>query len=698
MSKQKSSWGIEIGASGIKAIKLVASETGVDVENYAVIPYKQILSTPDVDGNESIRLALQELLSRNEFENSTVVASLAGALGVVRFATLPPVEPKRIPEIIKFEAAQQIPFSIEQAEWDYQVFRQADMPDVKVGVFAVAKDRMIEFMGNINASDIRLEALTLSPLAVFNAFSFDEKLAESPQCTAYIDIGTMSTDVIIVEDNIPWVRTFPIGGHHLTEALVKQLKISYSRAEEEKVELSTSKMGKQMLQAMRGVVLDLAQEISRSITYYQQLNRGSEIKRIIGVGATFKLPNLTKSLSQGLPAEIQRLEQFQRLEISGRHGSKLVQYSMEMATAYGLALQGLDIGRVQANLLPRQLMLERLWGGKKWWFAGMAGVMAASAAITGMSWFRAESDVINVSKDRALDKQIIEAQGYVDDMKKIVDEDPRAMSETLIRTKTYRDLYPRIMEDIGAALATIKPADILVSNEPDSVAIMALPPGQINRLYVRKIDLAYVPPQPVAGTAPTDVAGSFGLSQANPPFANPGAYKPSKIVVTIQGYSYLESSQASALIKDTIAKWLGDEQARLAGKLKDWKAYQQQNADDSNVPPNLKSQHDREMAQKYPDRPYLIGFDLNTLFYSETSQAKDAAASIVPAAPGKTGMTQIPLSDLLRERPVVGDGQTHDFRLTWEFVLLGPEDARKVLLAEGNQKKSRVPNAADKIK
>jgi len=44
----------------------------------------------------------------------------AGQSGLARFVKLPPVEEKKISEIVKFEAKQQIPFSLDEVVWDYQ--------------------------------------------------------------------------------------------------------------------------------------------------------------------------------------------------------------------------------------------------------------------------------------------------------------------------------------------------------------------------------------------------------------------------------------------------------------------------------------------------------------------------------------------------------------------------------------------------
>ena len=46
--------------------------------------------------------------------------SVPGQSGLARFIKLPPVEAKKIPDIVKYEARQQIPFALEDVVWDYQ--------------------------------------------------------------------------------------------------------------------------------------------------------------------------------------------------------------------------------------------------------------------------------------------------------------------------------------------------------------------------------------------------------------------------------------------------------------------------------------------------------------------------------------------------------------------------------------------------
>src|SRR5207247_1335307 len=116
--------------------------------DYDILPFKKVLTTPDINVDEAIQVNLDQFLSQHVVNRSSIIISVPGHMAFARFAKLPPVDPKKIPEIVKFEAVQQIPFPIEQVEWDYQVFSRADSPDVEVGIVAITKERVAQFLNN----------------------------------------------------------------------------------------------------------------------------------------------------------------------------------------------------------------------------------------------------------------------------------------------------------------------------------------------------------------------------------------------------------------------------------------------------------------------------------------------------------------------------------------------------------------------
>ncbi len=373
-------WGIEIGAGSIKGLKLEAAGDGVRVLDFIHVPHKAVLSTPGIDQNDALRVGLGAFASQVDLGNASVAISVPGHSAFARFAKLPPVEPKKVPDIVKFEAVQQIPFPIEQVEWDYQTFKSDDSPDIEVGIFAITRDRIMERLTMYEDVGITPDCVTLSPVAAYNALAFDLSFTEKTPGTIILDIGTTSTDLIIAEAGRVWIRTFPIGGHHFTEALVNAFQLSYPKAEKLKREAESSKHARHIFQAMRPIFGDLAQDVQRSIGYYQSLHKDAKLERLIGLGSTFRLPGLRKYLRQQVQMDVFRLEQFKRLSLEGPRAGEFQAQTLQFATAFGLALQGLGMATLEANLMPSTVIKTAMWQRKVKWFGIAAGVAVAAGA------------------------------------------------------------------------------------------------------------------------------------------------------------------------------------------------------------------------------------------------------------------------------------------------------------------------------
>ena len=493
MAKRNDSWGIEVGAHAIKAMRLVRAGKGVEVVDYDVLPFKQVLTTPDLNVDEVIQLGLDAFLAKHDVSKSNVVVSVPGHMAFARFAKLPPVEPKKIPDIVRFEAVQQIPFPIEEVEWDYQVFQQEDSPDVEVGIFAITKERVLSFLTNYRQVNLRVDALTLSPLAVYNAFAYENADEPPEEGTIYMDVGTSSTDVIIVEHGGIWLRTLPIGGNNFTEALVKAFKLSFSKAEKLKREAGTSKYARQIFQAMRPVFADLVQEMQRSLGYYQSMNRDAELTKLVGVGSTFRLPGLQKFLKQQLQMEVTRPDGYKRINVEGKQQADFAENALNMATAYGLALQGLGLETVSANILPQHILQQRMWRSKQPWIAAAAACIVAASGFAGARYFYEYSqwNSAHAETSRVVDPVLTRAQNYVNQVSQITEKsDPRLQIENLRRILDYRELWPKLLEDLSAAAANLDPQPETLA--PDYASLASIPPSERRRFYIQNIQVEYV--------------------------------------------------------------------------------------------------------------------------------------------------------------------------------------------------------------
>ncbi len=489
-----SAWGIEIGSCALKAVRLERNGDDVTLADFAYIAHKKVLSTPDVDSDEMIRLAIGQFMSQQpDMRQGPILISVPGNGAFARFAKLPPVEPKKVPDIVKFEAVQQIPFPIEEVEWDYETFTSEESPEVEVGIFAITKGAVQARLRLYSELGLGPDGINISPVAVYNAIQFDMNLTPTSPGTIVLDIGTASTDLIIAEGGRTWIRTFPIGGHNFTEALISSFKLTYSKAEKLKSEAQTSKYRRQILSAMRPVFADLAQDVQRSIGYYQSLHREANLTRLIGVGSTFKLPGLRKFLSQQVQMEISRLDEFKRLTV-GNH-PQFAEHILNSATAYGLALQGLGLAAIDVNLIPITVVRDRLWSEKTKWFGAAAALVVFGSMVAfarpmlDSSYANQPSEYLNEIKP-ILDK----AEGLKRDFDEItaateIDAKPMNIRGMI----TNRDVWPQIMADVSSMLAESKPQPELLSGDP--VVINTIPPGDRRLLELKSLDYSFVAPR-----------------------------------------------------------------------------------------------------------------------------------------------------------------------------------------------------------
>lgn len=545
MATSNACWGIEVGAGGIKAVKLVLDGEGVRVAEFAVMPHKRVLSTPELNQDDAIRLALGAFVNQYDLSKARVAVSVPGHAAFARFAKLPPVEPKQIPKIVRFEAEQQIPFSLDEVEWDFQTFRSPDSPDVEVGIFAATKERIRQQLQLYDDYGIVPDIVTLSPIAVYNAMAYDLVFDERTPGTVIVDVGTTSTDLIIAEAGRVWVRTFPLGGHNFTQEIVDKFSVSYPKAEKIKREVHKSKSARHVLQALRPIFSDLGQEIQRSIGYYQSLHSDSDLQRVIGVGATFELQGIRKALQQQVQLTVYTVEEFKRAKFDGADEATLGQSAGQLMTAYGLALQGLEYATLEANLMPAAVVREAVWRRKTPWFAAAAGLGLVAGAAMFIRPFMDQAAVDAYPQPPVIQQVLSRGESLKSEASGVVGS--QAVDRTLsnlVALADGREVYASLVNDVALMLEranTVAAGDASVTLDGPAV-------------HVQSLETQYT------GTADPNVDPYSGRSSQDTAPENP------QISVKLVGYT--DHPRASDFIVDSIDRWLRTNQERQGAPYK----------------------------------------------------------------------------------------------------------------------------------
>ena len=179
MAGTQAVWGIDVGRCALKAVKLrVAADGKVEIVAHEYVEHAKILSQPDADRHALIGAALEKFLSHNDTSKDQIVVSVPGQHTLARFTKLPPVAAKRIPDIVRYEADQQIPFDMDEVIWDYQTFQQEGLPDLEVGIFAMKRELIREHLLHFEQAGIEPIGVQSGPLAVYNMAHFDGLLGK----------------------------------------------------------------------------------------------------------------------------------------------------------------------------------------------------------------------------------------------------------------------------------------------------------------------------------------------------------------------------------------------------------------------------------------------------------------------------------------------------------------------------------------
>jgi len=526
MARAQVSWGLDIGTTSLKAVKLARAGDKVTIEGFDVVEHERFLSEPDVDKDGIVRASLAKFMERNAIRNDLLFIGVPGAQTFARFVKLPPVEPKKVPEIVKFEAIQQIPFPLEQVNWDYQTFQSPESPDVEVGIFAMKKELVAQVLANFQMVKLATAGVQMSPLAVFNAVEFDG-LTEG-KGTVVLDIGAEHTDLIFIDHGRLWLRTINIGGNNFTDALAKSFRLSFHKAEELKKTAATSKYARQVYQSMRPVFADLVTEIQRSIGFYNSSHRDSRLERVIGMGNPFKLPNLQKYLAQNLSMEVIRLESFKKATPEGKLAAGLNEHILGLPAAYGLALQGLDLAAIDTNLLPKEIARQMLWRKKNAWFIAaaallVAGVSTAAFKTVGIDaplFAREEAGDLYRQNKEAVERIGVLRKAY-SDISNTYEKDSEEV-RSFVNLSRDRAIWPNILHDILASLPQVAYAKTLESpNRHDHKEIV-----------IRSIAADY---STTLEALPAPSAGAAANTDKDALAAAAGATR--GFVVTIHGYT-----------------------------------------------------------------------------------------------------------------------------------------------------------------
>lgn len=370
-------WAIDVGHSALRAVKARRLADRVQVLSLEVVEYRQSLVSPGVDRDVQIQQAVHTFVARNDLRGCDVAVVVPAPSALVRFIQLPPVDRSAIPDIVQYEARQQIPFPLGEVCWDHAAIDRGFIPgeEVEVGIFALRRGIAFALLNCLRVGGVDPAVLQIPPVALFNFMNFER--APGREAVLVMDMGVENTHLLCMSGDTLWIRSLPIAGNTFTQAVQQALDISYEEAEQEKRNARKSPRAKEIAEAIRQPMSRFIEEVQRSLGYFRSLHPETRVTSMLALGEGFRLPGLARYLQEAAGLEIHGLSSLENFDLSqARNLKHFKQHAASFAAALGMAAQALGIsGTLDTTLLPPEVLRQRLLARKKPYVAAAAAVV-----------------------------------------------------------------------------------------------------------------------------------------------------------------------------------------------------------------------------------------------------------------------------------------------------------------------------------
>ena len=366
--------GLDIGSDSIKLVKLKKIKGKIELEKARVIELKDF---------GSIKQGVASLLKSEKISSCKAAISISGQSVFTRFVKLPKISQKKVEQIVKYEAQQQIPFPIEKVVWDYQLFENSKISEIEVCLAAVKKEIVDRLYNELSQLKINIISIQPSPIALYNILKFNQDIKDN---TVVLDIGAKVTDVFITKGRRIWIRSIPIAGKEITCAISARLDISLEEAEllkqKEAITLIDTTGDEDLTprsdvisKAINPVLIDLLKEISRSISYYKsQFNREGICKNVLLTGGSSNIKYIEKFFENNLKIKTQKPDLLKRITPNKFTRAVLDETEGQWAVALGLGLMAVTEPTININLLSKEQKKLKKFDSKKTYIFTSEGI------------------------------------------------------------------------------------------------------------------------------------------------------------------------------------------------------------------------------------------------------------------------------------------------------------------------------------
>jgi type IV pilus assembly protein PilM len=338
--------GLDVGSSAIKLVQLRETRSGYTVERFGI---RQLEPELIVDGSVMdagpIVDAIKGLASECKLKTKDVALAVSGHSVIVKRVKLSPMSEEELEEMIKWEAAQYIPFDINEVNLDFSILDghgEEAQGEMNVALVAVKKDKLASYTSLVADAGLRPVVVDVDAFALENMYGVNYD-ASTNEVVALVNIGASVINMnILVGGTFGFTRDISIGGNRYTETIQKELNVSYAAAE-------AAKRGQQNREAdvtavdsiVATVNNEVAMEVSRSLDYFRTTTMHDQVHKLVLSGGGAKVKGLVEALAERCQVPLELANPFKQIDVDQKavNADLIREAGIQAAVGVGLAIR-----------------------------------------------------------------------------------------------------------------------------------------------------------------------------------------------------------------------------------------------------------------------------------------------------------------------------------------------------------------------
>jgi type IV pilus assembly protein PilM len=307
---------IDIGTNSIKLAEVDMGGKRPVLKKFTVYP----LQPGMMMGGEILELggvsqSIQSLAQIGKAKSKNVCTGIAGSSVIVKKISMPKMDVSLVPEQIKWEAEQYIPFDINEISIDHHILRGRDSSEVMEVLLVAAKQEVLfRVMEVIESANLKCSVVDVAGFALANCFEANYGVMSGS--LAILDIGAGVTNFVVIDDgDVVFCRDIIVGGDHFTNEIARAMGISAVEAEALKI---SACMGQEAPAEVVGIlessVEQVIDEIRNSFEFYSATSGGmAPLSRFYVSGGSMFIPGLVDGVSKAVGLQYEAFDPFRQI-------------------------------------------------------------------------------------------------------------------------------------------------------------------------------------------------------------------------------------------------------------------------------------------------------------------------------------------------------------------------------------------------